>query len=71
MLHGVRMEQDLASRTLRLAAAVLGGPRRLAQHLGVQPLEVLGWLSGSSEPPRPVFLRALEVILKDLEARDL
>jgi hypothetical protein len=64
------MERDLASRTLRIAASLLGGPRRLAHHLGVSAPDVIAWLSGSTEPPREAFLRALEVILKDLEARD-
>ena len=65
------MERDLASRTLRIAASLVGGPRRLAYSLGASPSDVIAWLSGSSEPPREAFLKALEVILKDLEARDL
>ena len=65
------MDKDLASRTLRVAASLVGGPRRLARYLGASPSALLAWLSGSAEPPREVFLRALDVILKDLEARDL
>jgi hypothetical protein len=64
------MEKNLRSRTLRVAASVLGGPRRLAQLLGVPSADVLAWLSGTAEPPQPIFLKALEMILKDLEGRD-
>ena len=67
---GAGMATHLKSRTLRVAAAVLGGPRRLARRLDASPSEVLAWLSGSVEPPEQVFLQALRVILEDLEARD-
>ena len=63
-------ETDLGSRTLRVAASILGGPRRLGKHLGATPSEVLAWLSGTVEPPRAVFLQAVEVILSDLEKRE-
>ena len=64
------MATHLRSRTLRVAATVLGGPCRLARRLGASPSEVLAWLSGTVEPPERAFLDALRVILEDLERRD-
>jgi len=64
------MDKDLGSRTLRVAASLVGGPRRLAQHLGASPAHMLAWLSGTTAAPRDVVLKALAVILKDLEDRE-
>jgi hypothetical protein len=70
LICSARMASELRSRTLRAAASIVGGPRRLAQVLGARPSEVLAWLSGTSEPPQAAFLKALEVILSDLDARE-
>jgi len=64
------MATHLRSRTLRVAAAILGGPRRLARRLDASPSQVLAWLAGTAEPPEQAFLQALRVILEDLERRD-
>lgn len=50
--------------TLKHARDLLGGDKALAKHLRV-PLADLGrWLSGKEEPPRQVFLRAVDVVLE-------
>jgi hypothetical protein len=48
--------------TLRAAAGMLGGDRKLAAFLGVPAPEVRAWLDGQSEPPLNAFLNALDVI---------
>ena len=51
-----------------MAAKRLGGPRKLRDYLRAPSAELVAWLSGVEEPPTPVFLRALEVILDDLDS---
>ena len=53
--------------TLRIAARRLGGTHKLGQLLGVSSDELASWLFGRAEPPRELFLRALECILDDLD----
>ena len=60
---------SLKARTLRIAAARVGGPRKLRDHLSARSADVVAWLSGLEEPPTPVFLRALDLILNDLDRR--
>ena len=47
---------------------MLGGPRQLRIFLRAPAAEVAAWLAATREPPEPVFLRALELILDDLDA---
>lgn len=61
--------QTTYSRTLHRACVVLGGLAQLAAHLGLAEPLVRAWLEAREDPPEPVFLAALEVILLDLEAR--
>jgi hypothetical protein len=56
-------------KTLQMAAKRLGGPRKLRDHLRAPSAEVVSWLAGVAEPPTAVFLRALEVVLDDLDDR--
>ena len=53
---------------LRIAAEMLGGPRKLRRFLQAPSRDVAKWLSGMEEPPTPVFLAALQLILDDLDA---
>ena len=55
-------------KAVRIAADKLGGATKLRQHLGVSSADLLDWLSGKAEPPEPVFLRALAVVLAALDA---
>jgi hypothetical protein len=59
-----------ATKTLavRVAADMVGGPRKLRDALRARSADVAAWLSGRVEPPREVFLRVIEMILDDLDA---
>jgi hypothetical protein len=46
---------------------MLGGPRQLRDFLAAPTADVLSWLAGVEEPPTPVFLRALVLILDALD----
>ena len=54
--------------TMRIAADLLGGPRQLRIFLRAPAADVAAWLAATREPPEPAFLRALELILDDLDA---
>jgi hypothetical protein len=47
---------------------MLGGPRRLRDFLAAPTADVVAWLAGREEPPQAVFLKAIELILDDLDA---
>jgi hypothetical protein len=66
-LPAVPMERSVKTRTLQMAASALGGPRKLRDRLEVSSADIAAWLNGTAEPPREIFLRALELILDDLE----
>lgn len=53
--------------TLRVAAELLGGPRQLRIFLRAPAADVAAWLAGTQEPPDSAFLRALELVLDDLD----
>jgi hypothetical protein len=53
---------------LRMAADMLGGPRKLRHFLKASSADVANWLSGVKQPPTRVFLAALELILDDLDS---
>ena len=53
---------------LQIAAEMLGGPRKLRSYHGASSADVVSWLSGIEPPPPHAFLRALELILDDLDA---
>jgi hypothetical protein len=53
---------------LQIAAEMLGGPRKLRSFLRASSADVVNWLAGIKQPPEPVFLKALELILDDLDS---
>ena len=53
-----------------MAADQVGGRRRLRDLLGASSADLAAWISGVSEPPDEVFLRAVELVLERLDARD-
>jgi hypothetical protein len=59
---------SVKAKTLQLAAKKLGGSRKLRDYLRAPSAEFVSWLSGIEEPPTAVFLRALELILDDLDS---
>jgi hypothetical protein len=62
--------RGLGSRTLKAAADLVGGRRRLRDLLDASSAELAAWISGVAEPPEEIFLRAVELILERLDARD-
>ncbi len=60
---------SVKTKALQIAARKLGGPRKLRDYLRMPTADVVSWLAGIQEPPMPVFLRALELILDDLDGR--
>ena len=62
--------KSVQTRTMRAAAAAVGGSKPLRDRLGASSAEVLAWLSGTEVPPRAVFLRAVELVLDDMDRRD-
>lgn len=57
----------IQARTLRKAAAIVGGAERLRTLLDAPPDQFAAWLDGSQEPPRTVFLLSVDVIVDELE----
>jgi hypothetical protein len=57
-----RVANTSVSRTLERALRVVGGPARLAEHLGVGEAQLMEWLAGRGKPPNAVYLRALDLV---------
>ena len=56
------------ARTLQAAAAIVGGERALARFLKVPMPDLFAWMRpGAEQPPVSVFLRAVDMVLHDLE----
>jgi DNA-binding transcriptional regulator YdaS (Cro superfamily) len=55
---------------MKVAADQVGGRRKLRDLLGASSADLAAWISGVAEPPDGVFLRAVELILERLDARD-
>ena len=59
------------TRTLQKAAELLGGERALARYLRVPMPELFAWMGeGATPPPGAVFLRAVDLVLNDLDVSD-
>ena len=50
-----------SARVLRRAEEHAGSQQRLAQMLGVNPMQLARWLSGKGVPPHEIFVRALQL----------
>lgn len=64
------MSDSVGIRVLRTAARMQGGPAKLREALKVSSVEISDWLAGTREPPGDVVLRALDLILDELDAQD-
>jgi hypothetical protein len=53
---------------LQIAAEMLGGRRKLRGFLRASSADLASWLAGTKQPPEQAFLKALELILDDLDA---
>jgi hypothetical protein len=50
-------------RTLRRAAALVGGEQELALRLKVTPSHLVLWMAGAEVPPMDVFLHAVDIVM--------
>jgi len=62
-----RARKSVYVRTLHAACRVVGSLKALADHLGVPQTDLKAWLRGHQEPPYPVFLAAVGILLLDAE----
>jgi hypothetical protein len=58
------------TRALHVACLILGGIEPLAKHLQVSTIPLRAWITGEVEPPFPIFLAAVEVVLLHLGNTD-
>ena len=59
------------ARTLQKAAELLGGERALARYLKVPMPDLFVWMRpGAIPPPEIVFLKAVDLVLNDLNDHD-
>jgi hypothetical protein len=57
-------------RIFRLAADRVGGPSHLGAHLGLTQSELDPYLRGEAIPPFPALLKALELIVEQVNLAD-
>ena len=65
----VAMRQELRQRVLQRALDLAGGPTFLCAMLGVARDRLGEWLGGSAPIPDEAFENAVELVLRDAEAR--
>lgn len=51
------------TRVLHRACQIAGGVDRLAARLRVPVASLLRWLDGDGEPPTPIFLKAVDMVM--------
>ena len=51
------------TRALAQAAHAAGGVEALAEKLGVTTAMLQGWLTGASEAPAAIYVRALDILI--------
>jgi len=60
---------EMCARILQQCEVLRGGRENLAAFLQVNPDELADWVEARSGPPRPVFEKAMEVILAEHDRR--
>jgi hypothetical protein len=59
------------NRILQKAADLVGGQRALARYLRVPLPDIYAWMGpGAEPPPMTVFLKAVDLVLNDLDTPD-
>jgi hypothetical protein len=53
------------SVTLRQALAMVGDRNALAVRLRVSASDLTSWLDGVAEPPRHIFLKAVDIVMEE------
>lgn len=62
------MAASVYSRTLRKAIDILGTRAKLARHLRVPESDLQKWLENKAQPPRSVFLAAVDLVIDETPA---
>lgn len=60
---------EMCARILQQCELVRGGRENLAAFLEVHPQDLALWIAAKSGPPRPVFEKAMEIILDEHDRR--
>ena len=60
---------ELQPTLLRRAAEIVGGREALCEYLGVSDTRLEMWLAARVRLPDPIFLRAVDLVLRDDIAR--
>jgi hypothetical protein len=60
---------EMCARILQQCEYLRGGRENLAAFLGVHPYDLGQWVAAKAGPPRPVFEKAMEVILEEHDRR--
>ncbi|HKQ28026.1 MAG TPA: hypothetical protein VJT77_05460 [Burkholderiales bacterium] len=58
------------TRVLHRACQIVGGVEALAVRLRVPVPTLFRWLDGEAEPPTPVFLKAVDLVMPTWSAED-
>jgi hypothetical protein len=61
------MVRKVYSRTFQKAAELLGGTKKLSRELRVPLADVEKWMAGTAEPPLPVFLKVIDLVLDETQ----
>jgi hypothetical protein len=56
-------QASVFARTLHRACLIVGGIEQLAQQLDVSHRDLRAWVRGEQNPPEPIFLAAVEIVL--------
>jgi hypothetical protein len=60
---------EMCARILQQCELLQGGRENLARYLEVHPHHLALWLAAKGGPPRPVFEKAMEIILAEHDRR--
>lgn len=60
---------EMCARILQQCEVVSGGREKLASILEVPPQDLAVWIAAKSGPPRPVFDKAIDIILAEHDRR--
>ena len=64
------MATNVDARALHRAAELLGGTTHLRDYLNVSSADLVRWMEGSAAAPDAVFLKAVELVVRNSPAED-
>lgn len=64
-----RAVRDQVASVMIAAAKIVGGRRKLAEHLKVEPSMVADWIAKVSDAPDEAVHEAVEIILRQLDPK--